>query len=108
MVFCSGVISSYLSGLNRSPTRTRLWGSGACFACFEGSWALTIDMAPTPIITAQKNRRSMVVLLGELYPNPDPRLCGMWRDFPVSGTPPETPAKTGFQDLILQSGLLAA
>src|SRR5215472_14766136 len=62
MVFCSGVISSYFSGLNRSPTRTRLWGSGGCFDCLAG-WALAIDIAPTPITAARKYRRRMVALL---------------------------------------------
>src|ERR1700722_3146687 len=36
MAFCWGVISSYLSGLKRSPTRTTLLGSGACFTAEAG------------------------------------------------------------------------
>ena len=48
MIFCSGVISSYLSGLNRSPTRTRLLGSGAWFDGLEDVWALAISTSSVP------------------------------------------------------------
>src|SRR5580658_8867523 len=54
MVFCSGVISSYLSGLKRSPTKTRLWGSGAFCAR---------AISTRPIAKIQKIRRHIVVLL---------------------------------------------
>src|SRR5690349_13168879 len=64
MVFCSAVISSYLSGLNRSPTRTRLRGSGACFAWLAGAWAVAI--AAAPVVSAQKNRRRTAIFLGPL------------------------------------------
>src|SRR5215469_2727733 len=63
MTFCSGVISSYLSGLNRSPTRTRLLGSGACFlgAGLEEVWALANGMRP--LTKAQRISGRIVVLL---------------------------------------------